>query len=142
MPDELNIQIANGDLCPCRSGLVYEECCLPLGDRAPLPAETRLPIDTGFRHPNCYASAVGGCSSTISGEHAITQGALNVWADAGFVDIGGMTWMRDDRKTLPTGALGSKILCTNHNRAMSPLDDVGIKLVSHLMLTRRILASR
>ena len=106
----------------------------------PHPAITKVPVDSGYKHPRCYAAEIGGCGTKISGEHAISLGALDIWADSGSIDIGGLSWLAEgDRSVVPIKTLGSNILCKKHNEAMSPLDAVGTRLASHLDSTREFM---
>jgi len=66
---------------------------------------------------------MGGCSPQISREHSISHAALKILADGDVVDIGGLKWMPEEqRKMIPSTALASKVLCANHNGALSELD--------------------
>lgn len=80
-----------------------------------------------YRHPRCYASILGGCSTKISLEHYISHSVLKLLSDSdGMLPVEGLPWLG------PTGAMkidaakfGSNLLCTAHNEALSPLDEIG-----------------
>ena len=95
--------------CPCLSGSSFGTCCGAPGAVGPHAAMTAVPRGSGFNHPSCYASALGGCSPKITGEHVISHGALKVWAEGPSIEIGGFVWMREgEAKSLPTSALTAK----------------------------------
>lgn len=75
-----------------------------------------------FAHPGCYAQALNDCSSKLSREHYVSQAVLDLLGDEH--RITNASWLRpgEQSKPLPTSALGSRILCDKHNRALSPLD--------------------
>ncbi len=73
---------------------------------------------SGFRfaHPRCYAAELNDCSTTISGEHAISAAMLELFASDGVVSLAGLTSMSDDeRQALPVKAFTSNVLRTSHN---------------------------
>jgi hypothetical protein len=103
---------------------------------------TIVPPDTGFMHAKCYAAALGGCSTKISGEHPISHGALKLWANGPSIQIGGLTWLEEgEMRSIPTDALNAKILCESHNAALSPLDAVGLRFAEHLRATRQAMTT-
>jgi hypothetical protein len=100
---------------------------------APLSRTTRVPPANGYSHPRCFAAALGGCSTKISGEHPVSAGALEVWAGGSTVELKGFTWMQDDDlRAMPISRLASNILCKDHNTSLSELDEVGKRWVAHL----------
>jgi hypothetical protein len=86
---------------------------------------------TGFGHPNCYAQALNDCSTTISGEHWVSETILeSVEHGRGRKSRGVRTrnlafQQRDVRQMFGIGSLKANILCTNHNSRLSPLDCCG-----------------
>ncbi|MGZ5434515.1 MAG: hypothetical protein ACXWID_20045 [Pyrinomonadaceae bacterium] len=66
----------------------------------------------------CWASELGGCSTTQSREHYITRA---LWPDGG-ITIRGFEWLDGRAKTVGVDSLTAKILCDKHNNLLSPLD--------------------
>ena len=128
-----DFKIPPGDPCPCKSGLAFARCCdLNDGFERSLKRSTPVPPETGFRHPRCYAAGLGGCAPKISAEHAISEGALEVWGDGRTIELKGMKWMKgDDLHKVPISTLAWDILCEDHNRSLSALDALGKKWVAH-----------
>ncbi len=67
----------------------------------------------------CYANHLGSCSDKISKEHYISEALLK---EINNLEVSGFKWLKGETKKLPTAALTSKILCTNHNSKLSGLD--------------------
>lgn len=132
------------DDCPCGSGEIVARCCLRAdGSLVPPSVPTPLPTERGFLHPGCYAAQLGGCSTKISREHAISSSVLEFLADGSRVNIGGLTWMPDEeRRILPVSALASNVLCRNHNSALSGLDAYAARFVSVVIAIARDMATR
>ena len=70
----------------------------------------------------CWAESIGNCTDTLSGEHIVSKG---LFTDAPIV-VQGLSWCKDEPKTIGLNGLTRKILCTRHNSALSPLDDAAI----------------
>ena len=134
MPQDINFVFNPTGPCPCQGGLTFGRCCGQSdGFLRPLSRTTRVPPSNGYENPRCYAAGLGGCSTKISAEHPISEGALQVWGGGSTIELKGFTWMRDDDlHEIPTSRLASNILCTDHNHALSPLDKVGKRWVAHL----------
>jgi hypothetical protein len=132
------------DSCPCGSGNVIARCCLREdGSMVPASVCTPVPAETGYSHSGCYAAALGGCSSKISREHAISRGVLELIAGGCDVDIGGLAWLADgERRVLPSSALASNVLCRNHNSALSGLDAFALRLVGAIVAIWRDMTTR
>lgn len=128
------------DACPCGSAIPLGVCCLREGGRLlPASAITAMPLGS-HRNPRCYAAALEGCSTRISGEHAISNSVLKVFAEEGVIDIGGTTWMAEgERRLLPTPSLVANVLCTNHNAALAPLDALAGRLLGWLSGSNRLM---
>ncbi|BAQ64035.1 hypothetical protein [Geminocystis sp. NIES-3709] len=79
---------------------------------------------SGYAHPKCYLSHTKGCSEKISGEHYISEALLNVIEKQNrTIDVTGFTWLpKEQLSSISKANLKAKILCTNHNCALSPLD--------------------
>jgi hypothetical protein len=77
---------------------------------------------TNAIHPQCYARALHDCSVKLSREHYVSASVLELLGDDH--TIANASWLPPGEQSdpLPTGALGSKILCQRHNESLSPLD--------------------
>jgi hypothetical protein len=66
----------------------------------------------------CYASALGNCSTGLTREHYISASVLN--------EVGSSIWIEGTMRTpaahYPVSALTAKVLCAIHNRQLSDLD--------------------
>jgi hypothetical protein len=95
-----------------------------------LRLDTIRPADTlnhhaSFRHPQCYARALGHCSAKLSAEHYVSNVMLGQLAtDTRGLFIRGVPWASSGRWVRPE-KLAANVLCETHNRAMSPLDSFG-----------------
>ena len=72
----------------------------------------------------CWASCLGDCGGGPSREHYISDGIF----DAEEITVFGLAWCRDKPITVTLGSAVSKILCENHNAALSPYDNEAAKL--------------
>ena len=80
-------------------------------------------MHTGITHPRCFASADANCSIHISKEHVVSATLLRQFAHNGWAKISGLRWQKEKTFDLfPVKRLASKVLCTRHNSALSPLD--------------------
>jgi len=68
----------------------------------------------------CWASVVGGCSEKLTGEHVVG----NALFEAEILEVSGVEKIAQSgaSKAVGKGNLTAKILCGNHNSALSPLD--------------------
>lgn len=80
---------------------------------------------TGCSHPRCYARALKDCSQTISREHYVSKQVMELWAIDGKVSSNMLGSIATDLREVHTMDLVSKVLCTRHNRALAPLDEIG-----------------
>jgi hypothetical protein len=114
--------------CICGSGLPAGQCCWTPRGYHKKPAVLDL-HRTGVAgsHDRCYMSATGGCDTTVSGEHLISQGVLKLLAQKE-VEVSGMPWLKGQKKKLGFGTLTANCLCTSHNSLLSPIDVAGAKL--------------
>ncbi len=71
----------------------------------------------------CYASVIGGCSNEQSYEHYVSQGLFN----NRLVTVQGQKWAKQP-KTVGKDKIGLPILCTEHNKMLSPIDIYGKKV--------------
>ena len=110
--------------CPCSSGQKAKFCCLngKKWDKKPtlLTGKTLL---VNHSHVRCYANGLNDCSDKISKEHYISEYLLNNLGNANTVNIKGLFWQGyGNVQTMPKATLASNILCTRHNKFLSPFD--------------------
>lgn len=112
-------------VCRCGSGMPAGECCYTRNGWFKKAAVVDL-TKTGAMgsHGKCYLRDVGTCSDKISGEHLVSEGVLKVLADE-HIEIGGLPYLKGEKKRLPFSALTANALCQAHNSALSPLDAAG-----------------
>jgi hypothetical protein len=91
----------------------------------------RAPADRStVRHDKCYARVLDGCSSKISGEHPQSDGVLReVESAEGGVYVSGHKWLKGEKRRIGINSLVGKVLCTNHNSLLSPLDEEAKRFV-------------
>lgn len=79
---------------------------------------------SGYAHPKCYLAHTKGCSKKISGEHYISKALLDIIERQNkTIDVTGLSWLPKEQLTsIGKANLTAKILCTDHNSALSPLD--------------------
>lgn len=120
-------------LCPCESGSDASECCQRSdGSWYKSPEIFQLkPPPTGFSNPRCYLNHLGDCDHNLSDEHYISAAALNVVGAV--LRLTGLPWLKDgESKSIPVDRIISRVLCTRHNNAFSPLDAQGSRFVRWL----------
>jgi hypothetical protein len=84
---------------------------------------------SSFKHPKCYASALGGCSKTVTAEHFVSRSVLEFLCDGFDVEFKGFPWQEGDRARCPSPAsLTGKMLCSRHNSDLHSLDDEALAL--------------
>jgi hypothetical protein len=66
----------------------------------------------------CWAAALGGCGSRISHEHLVSK---CVFPDQS-IFVKGLDWCLNEPKEVRIETLTAKILCKDHNSALSELD--------------------
>lgn len=82
-------------------------------------------------YPKCYAKHLGNCDGK-SAEHYISKSVLEV---IGPVEVTGFPWLKQGTsKAISHNALTAKVLCSNHNSALSNLDSEASKFINHLKL--------
>lgn len=127
----------HSDSCPCESGKLIKDCtCLTTADELiPQPVKTPLPVSrAGFRHPKCYASAIGECDRSLSREHCVSQAILKSIGDGYTVTVEGFRpWIGENLpQKISVASFTAKVLCTRHNSALSPLDVVANRFFRRL----------
>jgi hypothetical protein len=76
----------------------------------------------------CWAKSVGQCSEKMTLEHLVSDG---MYPDEVLV-VQGLHWCKHESKEVPIKVLSSRILCDNHNKALSPVDKAGIDAMRKL----------
>ena len=66
----------------------------------------------------CWAAPLGGCGGGISREHLVSK---CVFPDQS-IFVRGLDWCLDEPKEVRIETLTAKILCKDHNSALSELD--------------------
>jgi len=86
----------------------------------------------GYQHPKCYARALADCCEKISGEHTVSESALESIAgeENGIVWIFNCPTQKDPLKPEPRriSTMTANILCVFHNGGLNPYDTVGGKM--------------
>jgi len=95
--------------------------------KAPIKT-TPLGQKTGVACRGCYAAELHDCSPSISREHYITEALLHYINRGGGLQVSGFPWMKSETMSLPPNALAAKVLCERHNTALSPLDDIAVRM--------------
>ena len=89
----------------------------------------------GYSHPGCYARGIGGCSSTITGEHYVSECVLlAISGGARGLYVQNLAFQKEANvpKEFGIRALQSNILCGYHNSSLSPLDTTAGQVASAL----------
>src|SRR5438552_3125619 len=116
-------KLARYGLCPCGSARSLEQCCLRPGDvlRKHVPSLTPRPPATGHMEAGCYLSDDLDCSPDLSAEHPMSRAVLQEIGPT--VRVGGVPWLPSgEQKNIGINNLKTRILCSRHNSALSPLD--------------------
>jgi len=118
------VQVKN-DPCPCGSSKKAIDCCLTSAGYWHKAAAIIAPPApaTGYANSNCSAASLQDCASKTCREHFISENVLKQIAQSGVVKIAGLSWQPAEVfAALPTNAIASRVLCTRHGDALSPLD--------------------
>lgn len=86
----------------------------------------------------CWARALGGCSSKLSREHLVSQ---NLWLGKQ-LRVKGFPWCRDKWREVGLASLTAKILCQAHNTKLSPVDVAGRDLFDAFRRAREVQTAR
>lgn len=78
--------------------------------------------DTGFSHPKCYLSSLGGCDTTITNEHFISRNILEKLTKSTLRFKGASHFFGKDEADIGIDNFAAKVLCDRHNSILSPLD--------------------
>jgi hypothetical protein len=89
----------------------------------------------------CYATHLNDCDEKMSGEHYISESVLKLGGNA--VRVSGFPWQKPNTHSdIGIGSLKSQMLCTHHNKMLSPLDAEGSRFVKGLKETFNDLSGR
>jgi hypothetical protein len=115
-----------------RAGLSHRQAIKAAGHPRRRGTPTRPPGErTDYSHPDCYARVLEDCSREISREHGFSKGVLLEIGNR--IEASGFSWQKEgEMQLLPPAALASKVLCTRHNSALSPLDKAAKELYAIL----------
>lgn len=67
---------------------------------------------------DCWAAALGGCSSKLSREHIVSGG---LWS-APVINVVGFPWCKDEPTRIGTASFVARHLCRHHNSRLSETD--------------------
>lgn len=120
-----------GDVpCPCESGRLSRNCCLA-SDGVFRPSRCKIGAPdrtTGYSHPSCYAGSLNDCSHDISREHYISSSVLKLLSQKNKFGARGFHWLPPGDNLASPEAFTAKILCSRHNNALAPLDQIAARL--------------
>lgn len=110
--------------CPCGSSVKSYACCWRGNgqwEKAPVPA---MKSKDSSANDRCYLSPLGGCSQKITREHFVSRNILERLAKKTLKFEGvGHFFGGKDVVEIGIDAFSAKVLCDNHNPALSGLDD-------------------
>jgi hypothetical protein len=70
---------------------------------------------------DCWASALGDCSSKQSKEHYVSEFLFA----SDHIYVNGLPWCGNELRKIPTSGFVRSMLCKRHNEALSPVDQAG-----------------
>jgi hypothetical protein len=128
--------------CLCGSEATLRACCWNGREILPKPAQIRERLRVRYRNPRCYASARWNCSSKISGEHYLSRSVLSAFVGGRkAVSVSGHRWQKEKVQSIGISSLAAKVLCTEHNTALSPIDTLMARALTHLIGMDAVLQS-
>lgn len=112
--------------CPCESGKKAKFCCLRSARtwaKHPAPIKTKGP-KTDLSNNKCYLNSLHDCSADLNKEHYISRSLLAELEHNNTIKVAGFSWQEPQTFSLVgINSMVSKILCSRHNTALSPLDE-------------------
>lgn len=109
--------------CPCESLLNAKFCCYQNSNWYKKKSLITLKQYIGVEK-KCYANILNNCDGGISKEHYISHNILKTFEENKSVKIMGLPWIAQNTFSLISpDSLTAKILCVNHNSALSTLDN-------------------
>jgi hypothetical protein len=70
---------------------------------------------------DCWASALGDCSSKQSKEHYVSKSLIS----SDHIYVRGLPWCSDELRRIPTVGFARNMLCQWHNSILAPVDQAG-----------------
>lgn len=113
-----------GKKCPCGSGNIADTCCWK-GDGCweKTPVGKLSIKKTTIVNPSCYLSRISNCTAKISSEHFISRNILEkLTKDTLKFENAAHFFGGKNQVEIGIDGFASKVLCVNHNSALSPLD--------------------
>lgn len=125
----VSFRVSPSSPCPCGSKRAANSCCLTQSGFRKAPAATTPPLPkTSASHDSCYASKLADCSSSISGEHYISENLLKHLNRTKSLTVSGFPWLSTGQQRIVSPkSLTANVLCTRHNSALSGLDDTAVR---------------
>jgi len=114
-----------GRKCPCGSGNIADTCCWRGDGCWEKTAVGRIDIrrKTTIANPSCYLSSMYNCSTKMTREHFVSRNILQkITKDKLTVENAAHFFGGKNRIEIGIDAFTAKVLCDNHNPALSPLD--------------------
>lgn len=110
--------------CPCGSGEIAYKCCWRGGGRwEKTPVGTIAVSKTSTKNAGCYLSPLGNCGTKITREHFISRNILERMTQSKLkFENAGHFFGGKQSVEISIDAFSAKVLCDNHNSALSALD--------------------
>ena len=114
--------------CPCGSKRRSRFCHARRDGTWAIPERPALLSGprTGYSNPACYGAPSNDCSELLSKEHWVSANILeSITVKSTFpgqFNVRGLRWQGDKQTRVSVKSMQSKVLCTRHNHALSPLD--------------------
>jgi hypothetical protein len=114
-----------GEKCPCGSGNISDVCCWR-GDgcweKTPVGALTVK--ESATANGSCYLGALYNCGTKLTKEHFVSRNILEkITTDKLKFENAGHFFGGRNVVEIGIDGFSSKVLCDNHNSALSPLDN-------------------
>ena len=92
---------------------------------------------------NCWAATIGGCSK-VSKEHLISQSTFHEDVDykPNLIKGYGLPWDENKLIEIPFKSMSAKILCKNHNNALSSLDSEAGEIAKTFLELKNIFSKK
>lgn len=122
------------DTCPCDSKRLVIDCCFRRGKLFKPRGVTR-PVRprTGFAQAGCFGARLHDCSPGLTREHFISRSSLlDLVQHDGLLHVEGFPWQSNAVQAVSIKSRASKIACSRHNHALSPLDGAALSFNSAL----------
>jgi hypothetical protein len=114
-----------GSKCPCGSDCIADTCCWK-GDGCweKTPVGIIAVKETQLSNPSCYLSCMSNCTSKITKEHFVSRTILEQLTKGGILHFQNAAHFFGGKSQVEIGidSFAAKVLCDNHNSALSSLD--------------------